>query len=556
MAGVALLIFGAAGAHILARALAVPPIPLLLLAGVALSGTGLLEPVLLEDSLILGVAFLLFATGTELEAGQTAALRRATLRVGMLQIVVLALLGSAVAGLLGFGAVESAYVGLALTASSTLVGIRLLRSRKQIFEPFGRLVVGVLLLQDVFVILLVPLVTGGRGGQAGIAGDVAAIAVLLALAWSFRRWITPRLARLDGDMEGMLLVSLATLFGFVTLAGGLRLPVVAGAFLAGFALARFPFRSMLRSRLAPVADFFAAIFFTALGALVSIPTAPELGLALLFSALVIGATTPLVVWISERVGFFSARPALEAGLLLSQTSELSLIIGLLGMLAGDISQSVFTVIALVTVLTMTLTPFLTSDRVVWWLMRLHPLRAESRSPPPAGGHIVMLGSGTTGMPLVETLLAAGNDVVVVDDDPAVIARLREADVPCIRGDASDVEVLHAANAQSARLIASTIRRPADNLRLLEYARGVPVLVRVFEEEDADRIRELGGMPVLYSEAAAESLMRWLDRAPPPSLLRSIQSAKNEASGSRNPGSTSSPSSTASSLSTRRLPPGS
>jgi CPA2 family monovalent cation:H+ antiporter-2 len=514
MTGLALLLFGAAAAHLLAQALRVPAIPLLLLAGVALSSTGLLVEATLEDALILGVAFLLFATGTELDPGRAATQRGAIIRVAVLQVVLLTMLGAGAAAALGFGAIESAYIALALTASSTLVGVGLLRSRKQLFEPFGRLVLGVLLLQDLFVILLIPLVTGGAGGAGGIARDVAAIGLLLALAWALRRWLTPALARLDGDMESLLLSALTVLFGFVALAAALRLPVVAGAFLAGVALARFPFRSMMRSRIAPVIDFFSALFFTALGALIRVPTAGELVPALLFSALVVLATPPLVAWITERTGAFSARPALEAGLLLAQTSELSLVIGLHGRLAGDISESAFTIIALATVITMTLTPFLTSDRVVWALLRVHPLRVESESPIPESGHILVLGSGITGMPLVETLLAAGNAVVVVDDDPAVIARLRAGDIPCIRGDASDLEVLHKANARTARLITSTIRRPADNQRLLEHVQGVPVLVRVFDEEDARRIRSLGGTPVLYSEAAAEGLLRWLDAAGP------------------------------------------
>ncbi len=510
MTGIALLLFGAAAAHLVARALRTPQIPFLLLAGVVLSTTGLLDDVLLEEALTLGVAFLLFANGTELHLETAPALRRATLQVGVLQVLALALIGFGAAALAGLGVVGSAYVALALTASSTLVGVRLLRNRKQMFEPFGRLVIGVLLLQDLFVILMIPFVSGGWSGMAGLALDVGAVAVLLALAWLVRRHVTPWLVRLDGDMEGLLLTALAVLFGFVGLASLLRLPVVAGAFVAGVSLSRFPVRSMLRPRLAPIADFFSAIFFTALGALIRLPGASELLLALGFAALVIVATPPLVVWISERVGFFSARPALEAGLLLAQTSELSLIVGLHGMLEGDIPQGVFTVIALVTLITMTLTPLLTGDRVVWRLMRLHPVRAESRTPSPVGGHVLVLGSGSTGMPLLETLLAAGNEVVVVDDDPAVIARLRQADVPCIRGDASDHEVLERANARNARLVTSTIRRPRDNARVLELAHRVPVLVRVFEEDDAAWVRASGGTPVLYSVAAADSLMTWID----------------------------------------------
>ena len=286
--------------------------------------------------------------------------------------------------------------------------------------------------------------------------------------------------------------------------------MVAGAFLAGVALARFPLSGMARTQLASIGDFFSAIFFTALGALIGMPTGTELIRALVLVLIVIVVTPPLVTLIAERAGF-SARAAIESGLLLSQMSELSLVLGLYGLTEGEISGSTFTVIALATVLSMVLTPLITRDRVVWRLMRWHPAPRDLDAHVPIAGHVLVLGSGTTGMPLLETLLAAGNEVVVVDDDPAVIARLRDADVPCLRGDAADLGVLAAARARHARIITSTIRRPEDNRRLLDYVRGVPVLVRVFDQDDAEWISAAGGTPILYSEAAADGLLRWMQK---------------------------------------------
>jgi FlaA1/EpsC-like NDP-sugar epimerase len=176
---------------------------------------------------------------------------------------------------------------------------------------------------------------------------------------------------------------------------------------------------------------------------------------------------------------------------------------------GDVGGNVFTIIALVTVLTMVLTPFITGDRVLWRLLRWHPGRQDT-PPLDISNHVVLLGTGTTGMPLLETLLSSGSEVVVVDDDPAVISRFRGADVLAIRGDASDTHVLEQAGAARARVVSSTIRRPRDNRRLLEYARGIPVLVRVFEDADRRWIEEMGGTPIVYSNAAAEGLLRWYD----------------------------------------------
>lgn len=509
MIGIASLLAAAAISYALAKAFRVPAVPLLLLAGLALGQTGRVPAPLLTDTLILGVTFLLFITGIELSPRRTRGQRAAAIRVGTLQFVLLAGLGFAAALLLGFDEITSTYLALALTASSTLVIVRLLRQRRQMFEPYARLVIGVLLLQDLLVILIIPIVTRAPEGAAAIAAGVAGVGALLLLTFATLRWVTPRLMRLAGEDEPLLLAILALLFLFIGAADLLQLPLVVGAFLAGVALASFPASAVIRPQLASIGDFFSAIFFTALGALIGIPSALELVHAVLLAGLVVVATPILVTWIAERAGL-SARPAIEAGLLLAQTSELSLVVGLHAMLQEQITRSTFTVIALTTLLTMVVTPLLASDRVAWRLMHFHPVRRTARISPPTGGHVLLLGSGTTGMPLLETLLARGLEVVVVDDDPTVVARLREADVAVIRGDGTDVAVLEEANARQASVISSTIRRPEDNRRLLEYARGVPVVVRVFEEVDADWIRAMGGTPILYSEAAANGLLRWFD----------------------------------------------
>jgi Kef-type K+ transport system membrane component KefB len=319
----------------------------------------------------------------------------------------------------------------------------------------------------------------------------------------------------------LLLVLLAVLFGFIGLADQLDLPLVTGAFLAGVGLSRFPLSGMARAHLGSISEFFSALFFIALGALIGIPSVMELAHAFVLMLVVVGVTPPLVTMIAERAGM-SSRSAIESGLLLSQTSEISLVVGLFGLIAGQLTPAVFTVIALVTVMTMILTPFVSADRVAWWLMRHRPMRRghDPEATPmrrrtdariPQSDHVLVLGSGSTGTPLLETLLASGVDVLVIDDDPVVINQLRAADVPCLRGDAADIALLRRAGADRARIITSTLRRPQDNRRLLEFARGVPILIRVFDEADAEWIRELGGTPVLASHVAADSLLRWFDR---------------------------------------------
>jgi CPA2 family monovalent cation:H+ antiporter-2 len=79
----------------------------------------------------------------------------------------------------------------------------------------------------------------------------------------------------------------------------------------------------------------------------------------------------------------------------------------------------------------------------------------------------------------------------------------------IRGDASDPTTLARATRAGVRVVVSTLRRTADHKRVLDAVRDVPVLVRVFEEHEARLIQSRGGIPVLTSDAAAESLLDWL-----------------------------------------------
>lgn len=512
MIGIALLLIGAAVGFGGARLLKLPAIPLILLCGMALSLLGPLpEPEVLEDILVLGLTFLVFVAGIELNPRRVGAYRAAAVRVGTAQFLVLGAAGFGLSRLVGFDTTTALYLALAITASSTLVVVRLLQRRGQLFEPFGRVVIGVLLLQDLLIILLIPVVTRLPDGLLAVTFGLAGAGALVLLSFIFLRWVSPFLVlRLKLEEEALLLSVLGVLFAFAGLSLLLDLPIIAGAFLAGVSLSAFPVNGVVRGLLSSLSDFFLAIFFTALGALITLPAIPDLLRALALVALVVLLTPPLVTLVAERYGL-SARGAVESGLLLAQTSEFSLIVALQGMVVGHLEPEIFSIVALITVVTMILTPFLSTDRVAWRLMRMHPLR-KHQDVQAASGHVLLLGCGENGMPLLETLLSSGHEVVVVDDDPTVIERLDEGEVMTIRGDGSDYDVLRAAGARDARVIVCTLRRFKDSAAVVRYARGVPVLVRVFGADDGDRIRELGGTPVQYADAAADDFFRWLDEA--------------------------------------------
>jgi hypothetical protein len=330
------------------------------------------------------------------------------------------------------------------------------------------------------------------------------------VAWVVQRFVIPKLVfKFKPDEENLLLWLVAVLLGFVGVASWLELPLIAGAFAGGFVFSAFPLNGLVRGQLSSMVDFFHAMFFVALGVLLGVPHFEFWIEAGIYSLVVIFVTPPLVAMVAEWRGL-NARAAIETGLLLAQTSEYSLLLGLSGVVLGHVSQDTFSVLALTTVMTMAMTAVLGREEVAKFLLPFHPLRRKSKKIETPKGHVLILGFGSAGMWTVKPLLAQGEEVLVVDDDAAVCRALANKNISFLRGDGAEEEVLKKAGARDAKLVIASMRRVGDSLTVLRYVKGVPVVARVFEESDAKRIEEAGGIAVMNSVAAADTFMEWLE----------------------------------------------
>ena len=511
MIGVGVIMLAAALACAVSRLTRVPIIPLYLLIGWVIWLVGVQAPEdFATEALQLGVAVLVFLAGAELNPQRIVGDRR---HAAVLSLVPMLITGAAVLLWLRLNntAFEPAvYFAAALAGSSTIVAIRQLRQLRQTREPFGRLVISVQLLQDFLLVGMLVLVSAWPQGWIALLFAIGKSTALLGLAVILQTTIVPRvLAKTRLGDETLLMLMLSLLFAFGAAAVALGLPLVVGAFLAGLSISRFPANGILRVQLAALGDFFFAIFFVTLGYIAGLPAADSLpeaaGLVLIVVLL-----RPLVVTLLARTLGLSARPAVESSLLLGQAGELGLVIGLVGLGNGSLDAPEFSLLAAVVAFTMMLTPFLATDKTTSWLLHLLP----RRHPPAPGslrGHVLMLGYGAAGRWVLKTLQENGQQIFVVDDDPGVIAHLEANGIPCLRGDGADPYVLAAAGADDARVVLCSMRRTADAAKVLRALGGkVPVIARVFETWEAERIRRLGGIPVLNSTAAARRFLDWFD----------------------------------------------
>jgi Kef-type K+ transport system membrane component KefB len=510
MSELVILVLGAVLAFGLAQGLRLPVIPLLVGIGFALAQAGVATGDL-NDMLELGLAFLLFSAGIELHPNRFVKHRKAVLWTAASQFVLAAACGFGVALALGFSAFPAAYIGAALGTSSTLVVVRQLQRRVGAAGSYGRIVIGVLLVQDLAMITLLVVLSRLGEGPAAMLTAAGGLAVLIAAALAFQRWMSARLARrLQTDEELLLLSVISVLFGFSWLAVQLGLPLAAGSFLAGLALSAFPANGVSRSILRSLTTVFLALFFTALGARLEMPDLAMVGKVLVM-CLVVWLVTPLLVTrVVERTGKLTRRSALTCGLLLTQTSEFSLVLAIYGLKLDQMPEEVFALITWVAVLTMTVTPFVATDRVarrfLSWMPRKIPRKTELRD------HVLMLGFGSGGIWALKPLTAAGHRVVVVDEDPAVVAQLRAKGVEALTGDASDEHfLLHEVAGRQAKLVLVALPDPRDAARIARMLPGVTVVARVFEHDHVEPVRAAGAIPVMNSLAAADTFMEWFEQ---------------------------------------------
>lgn len=518
MTAMAILLLAAAIAFGAAKLLRLPPIPLLMLCGAGLSALASYRAVeipqdLLEEMIQIGLAVLVFTAGVELSPRRMRGRAKGITILAVTQFFTLGACGVLTALFLDYGWTNALYLGCALSASSTLVVVRHLQQRRQMFEPYGRLVLGVLLLQDIFIVLIMVALHKVPDGWLMVVNGLANAIALGILATAFHRWLVPFLVkRLKLDDEELMLFALAVLFAFSSMAYILDLPFLVGAFFAGFAISAFPMNGLVRGMLGSLSGFFLALFFISAGAYLTMPDLAMLGHCLIFIVVLILVTVLLVAIIAEAVGY-SSRAAVETGLLLSQTSEFSLLLALTGVASGQITPELFSMIALITVSTMTFTRFISRESVALRLVKWHPgYRKGESACKTMRNHAVLLGYGRAGPRTVRALIERGIEMVVVDEDAGVIRQLIGKDIPCVQGDGSDIQTLERAHCREAKVVFCSMRRTGDARLALDYLKDsdAKVLVRVFEPFEEEIVRKAGGLPVVTAHASAAQFLDWVD----------------------------------------------
>jgi Kef-type K+ transport system membrane component KefB len=336
-----------------------------ILLGVAFgpSASGLVtDPLVVEQIAHIGIIFLLFLMGLDLDPQELLRACRRTTLITLSSSLVFAVMGAAVAWSLGLRPVESLVVGTATAFSSTIVGIKLLPTTVLHHQRMGQVIISILLLQDLLAIAAMLVIQGG-GRMDNPAWEVLKLVLVLPVfiggAALIARLVLLRLmARFDRIREYVFLMPIGWCLGMAMLGQQLGLSLEIGAFVAGITLAASPVSLYVSDRLKPLRDFFLVMFFVALGAGFDLTALDDVALAAVALAGLVLLVKPLVFRaLLTRAGEKPANAG-EIGVRLGQLSEFSLLIAILAAGTAVISDRAAYLIQLATLLTFVVSPYL------------------------------------------------------------------------------------------------------------------------------------------------------------------------------------------------------
>ena len=482
----------------IARRLGLSAIVAYLIAGIVIGPHGLAAfgtPESIIPVSELGVVMLLFLIGLELELGRLVALRRAIFGLGAAQLALTALAIGALAYLVGLVDWRGAVVaGVALAMSATAIALEILEERGQLQQDYGQRAFAILLFQDMAVVPLLAvlplLAQAGESNHADVGDGLRAVALIvgaiLLIVVSGRYLLNPffRLLAQTGSREVMTAAALLVVLGAALVMQKAGMSMALGAFLAGVLLAESNYRHELEADIEPFRGLLLALFFMGIGMSIDLAIVRANLWLILVAAAVITVLKAAIVWLLFNATCVRRADALRAGSVLTAAGEFAFVLIPLGGSLGVLDARQASILTAIAAITMLLGP-LVATFTETLLRRLNP--PDTREPDDfseARGSVLVIGFGRFGQIVSQCLLAEDIDVTTIDNDPEMIQDAGGFGFKVYYGDGTRLDVLRAAGAGEARLVAVCIDNRQAASRIVDLVRaefpGTKLYVRSYD----------------------------------------------------------------------------
>jgi len=512
--GVVVLIAAAGG--FIAKILKQPAIAFYIIAGLLLGPVfGILTNTHLINGLAeIGIAFLLFLVGIEIDLKKLKEVAKFSSVTATLITIFTAAAGFAIAYKLNFSNIESATLGFVFAFSSTMIVLKILTDRKELDTLHGRILITILLIQDIFAIIFLTILTSSSLNIINIILLIIKLILVILLVYFLSKTLIPKLLKFASESTELLfLISIAICFAFGILFDFAGMPIAIGAFAGGIAVSSSQYKFEILARIKPIRDFFAIIFFVSLGLLVTNNISGMWPTIIILTIFVI-IIKPILIFLFASFSGYKNRTSFLTSVFLSQASEFSLIIAITGFNQGIFGEKILTITALVSIFSIIISSYLISyNQIIYKKIKSVLKLFEKKStkeellhlPPEKDlyNHTILFGSDRIGFEVAETLKKLERKFLVVDYNPGIIKKLRNKKISCIFGDATDSEIIDRINIDKAKMIISTIPNFEVNIMLLKKTKLIgkhPIIyLTATNLDEAIKLYKAGADYVIFPE---------------------------------------------------------
>ncbi len=501
----------------------------LMLTGIVIGpyGLGLIKELeAIEILAEIGVMLLLFTIGLEFSLHRLREMKRLVLVGGGLQVGLTITAVAIVAVLFGRGLNQAVFFGFLVALSSTAIVLKSYAERKETDAPHGRAGVGILLFQDISIVLmmlLVPVLGGKDAASFGavaakLGGSLVGLIVIVAGAWFLVPVMLKQIVRLKSPEVLLLLVVLLCLgISFVTAQFGLSLAL--GAFIAGMVLAESDFSHQVTADILPFRDVFNSIFFVSIGMLLSLSALFDnlFTVFLWVVFLVIGKS--LIIWAVIQLLGFPQRVAVMTALGLAQIGEFSFVLAKAGRAADLLPDSDYQSFLAASIISMIITPFMiaAAPQFGYLVQRFVPDKKSSAengeteagedlhitSTGGLNNHVIIVGYGLNGRNLARVLRAVMVSYTILELNAEVVREAKQKGEKINFGDATRREVLHHAAIENANALVLAMSDPQAARRTVKQARElnekIYIVVRTRYTSEITELLKFGADEVIPEE---------------------------------------------------------
>jgi len=421
------------------------------------------------------------------------------------------------------------YFGLLLALSSTMIVTKILVDKDELNTMHGRIMLGILLLQDILAVVALPLL---RDVGTFITFDFVASIVLkgvglFAIAILLNKFFFPRILDYAAQRHEILFITaIGNCFFFIGASAVLDFSLAVGGFIAGLSMANFPYNIEIAGETHALRDFFAIIFFSTLGMQIDfgvIYSMFPLFISLLLFILII---KPLILSLIYLFMGYGGRTSNSIGIGLGQGSEFMFIIAIEMFILGKITQEFYSLLLSLVVISIVATPYFIKGRNriyrIFSGMKvqrishlIHPKSIHEIEYFPQKeleNHVIVFGSDRMGGRIVKYLKNKGEKFLVAERNPEIVKNLSSMGIYTVYGDADNDEILKKINLYKARLVILTIPYADISSFVIRKAKrfnkNVKIFARAHSEMDAERLYMAGADVVIVPEfVSAEKIIK-------------------------------------------------